>query len=126
MAFKIGGGQSNVGQTTSPTPSPSARPAGVPARPGFAARPQVQAPRPPAPVATPPRVVPTKPAAVKSSTQVRHGWSSPPPAKGSSYRDHIEWACDQHLFYEDAERLALDIVTGKIEIDDEPSAPGMR
>lgn len=125
MAFKIGGGQSNAGHTASPTPSPAARP-GAPARPGFSPRPQVQATRPPVPAAAPPRVAPAKPVVAKSAAQAEHRWSSPPPAKGSSYREYIDWACEQHLFYEDAEKLVLDIVTGKIEIDDEPSTPGMR
>jgi hypothetical protein len=58
----------------------------------------------------------------QAAAQKRHGWSSAPPAKGSSYEDYIHWACDQRLFYEDAEKLALDIVTGKIKIEDEPTA----
>lgn len=122
MAFKIAG-QNPAGSPPASTSAPAARPP-VPQRPGFTPRPQVSASRPPAPSA--PRPACVKPAASKSSAAVRHGWSSAPPVRGSSYTELLEWANDQHLFYKDAESLALDIMTGVIEVDEEPSAPGMR
>jgi hypothetical protein len=125
MAFKIG---NSSGGPVAPARPPQT--ATTPPRPGFSP-PRTPVGAPPRPSA-PPRASVAPVAARPLSTphaaaQKRHGWSAPPP-RGSSYEVYIQWACDQHLFYEDAERLALDIITGKIKIEDEATAvaPGPR
>lgn len=139
MAFKVGGklsspppssvGQKDLfgGSPSRPSSAPSLPPrVAGPARPGFAPRPSM-----PAVSARPPMAAPrTPPTTARPSTRggvaADHGWTSPPPALGRPYRDFIEWACDQHMSYEDAEKLALDIVTGVIKCDEEDAYPAPR
>lgn len=146
MALKVGksnpgaglsadGEASQADMFAGPSASPVSKPlpprltAPVPARSAFVPR-SVQAPaapsrRPPLTgAARPPLATPRSSAAVAKPRT--GGYTEAPPPKGSPYRDFIEWACDQHLLYEDAEKLALDFFLGKRNPDDEEPSNGFR
>lgn len=132
MAFKVAGRPNQSGQNKAPTQQKPAASSTDQQAFSFKAQPpgsKPPPPRPAQPAATPAAPVrrtapaaPPKPVAqaVKVDVNRWHGKSQPPPPRGSTYGEYMEWAADGLIPDEYTAALALDYYLGIRPDEPEP------